>query len=181
MICGKNLTGRYIELRSADIDDAEFTLNIRLDPDFKKFFPDFKGTPETQANWIKFQREKAGDYFFVIWDIKNNSRIGTISVYDVHDGEAEGGRLAVKSSNPFHSIEAQLLADKFAFESLGVKKIHAYIFADNTRALNFSRLFGNTFEPAKFDPESNREMIHVYRTHEDFIKASKKIEAMIYR
>ncbi len=181
MIYENNLSGRYVELRSANVSDADFTLNIRLDPDFKKYFPDFKGTPETQANWIRSQREKSGDYFFVIWDIKNNSRIGTISVYDFHDGECEGGRLAVKSSNPFHSVEAQLLADKFAFEILGVNKIHAYVFADNTRALNFSRLFGNVFEPAKFDPESNREIVHVYRTLENFNNARKKIEAMLYR
>ncbi len=181
MIYEKNLTGRYVELRSADLDDAEFTLNIRRDPEFKNFFPNFTGTPETQKAWLKYQREKPGDYFFVIWDLKTNTRAGTISVYDIQGDECEGGRVAVRSKNPFHAVEAQLLADEFAFKILGLKKVHAHVFADNKRALNFSKLFENTFEPAEYDQDLKREIIHAYRTPQDFERAYKKISAMLYR
>ena len=91
------LEGRYVDLRSVDENDAEFTLKIRQDPEFTKFLPKIENTLEQQKNWIRYQRNKEGDYFFVVQN-KAGERIGTIGLFDVTDVQCEGGRVAVGGS-----------------------------------------------------------------------------------
>ncbi len=85
-----NLVGRYVELRSAKVEDAEFALNIRHTPKAMKFMPPLDITLEQQKSWIEKQRITEGDYFFIVFN-KNNERIGVISVYDIHDKQGEIG------------------------------------------------------------------------------------------
>lgn len=57
------IEGRFVELKSVTVDDAEFTRNIRLDPDFAEFFPPLNNTIEQQKQWIENHKTKKGDYF----------------------------------------------------------------------------------------------------------------------
>ena len=175
----KSIEGRYVDLRSCTEEDAEFTRDIRKDPEFVKFLPEIDNTVEEQRAWIRRQMEKDGDYFFVVWD-KNGNRIGTISIYNVHGKRAESGRLAIKGSNPFQGIEAQVLAFRFAFETLGLECIDAYIWADNDRAIRFNKQFGGRQYSTKVD-ENGREIVPVENWREDFEKADKKLSSMLYR
>ncbi len=77
-----NLVGRYVELRSAKVEDAEFALNIRHTPKAMKFMPPLDITLEQQKSWIEKQRITEGDYFFIVFN-KNNERVGVLSVYDI--------------------------------------------------------------------------------------------------
>lgn len=176
---GKKIEGRYINLLPATVEDAVFTRNIRMDSRFSKYFPKMENTVEDQINWIKKQREKTGDYFFVVWDKKGN-RIGTIGLYD-YDGETcEAGRLAI-DGNAFQSIEAQILSFEYAFNILCVKRTISYIFEDNERALRFSKSFGGTFEKDYVHSNPSRRMLKKTTTKEQFCDASKKLKRMIYR
>ena len=173
------LEGKYVDLKSCTEDDAEFTRAIRKDPEFVKFLPAIDNTIEEQKAWIRYQREKDGDYFFVVWD-KEGNRIGTISIYDIHGDHAESGRLAIKGDNPFQGIEAQILAFRFAYGALKLECIEAYIFADNERAIRFNKQFGGRHYPAKID-ENGREIIPVENWREDFEKVDKKYSSILYR
>lgn len=176
---GKKIEGRYINLLPATVEDAVFTRNIRMDSRFSKYFPKMENTVEDQINWIKKQREKTGDYFFVVWDKKGN-RIGTIGLYN-YDGETcEAGRLAI-DGNAFQSIEAQILSFDYAFNTLGVKTTTSYIFKDNERALRFSKTFGGTFGEIDNHNSLGREMLKKTTTRNQFEEARKKLEKMIYR
>lgn len=84
------IEGRYVDLRSVEEGDAEFTLEIRQDPEFTRFLPRIENTLEQQKNWIQHQRNKEGDYFFVVQN-KAGERIGTIGLFDVTDIQCEGG------------------------------------------------------------------------------------------
>ncbi len=173
------LEGKYVDLKSCTEEDAEFTLAIRQDPEFVKFLPAIDNTVEEQKDWIRRQREKEGDYFFVVWD-KNGNRIGTISIYDVEGDHAESGRLAIKGSNPFQGIEAQILIFHFAFYELGLECMDGYIFADNDRAIRFNKQFGGRQHPAETN-EKKESIIKFEIRKEDFEKANKKFASIIYR
>ena len=173
------IEGKYVDLRSCTEDDAEFTRDIRRDPEFSKFFPVLDNTVEQQKTWIKHQREKKGDYFFVVWN-KAGERIGTISIYDVEGEYAESGRLAIKSNNPFDAIEAQILSFRFAFGVLGLNCINGYIFADNERAIRFNKQFAGKQYPPTVD-ENGREIIKIENWKEDFELADKKWSSILYR
>lgn len=179
MAITNDLIGRYVDLRSCNEDDAEFTRAIRKDPEFVKYLPLIDNTIEEQKIWIRHQREKPGDYFFVVWD-KNNNRIGTISIYDVNGKRAESGRLAIKGSNPFQAIEAQILSFRFAFDVLGLECIDGYIYAENDRAIRFNRQFAGKHFPAVID-ENGRKIVKIENWCDDFKKADKRISSIIYR
>lgn len=178
MFYDKPIEGKYVTLKSATIGDADFTRSIRRNPAFTKFFPKLDNTVDQQKAWLRLQHDKPGDYFFVVWDKKGN-RIGTISIYDVTDKQAESGRIAI-SGNAFEAIEAQLLNFKFAFDVLHVQTVVGYIFADNERALRFNKQFGGMLhEPFKSD--NGHMMIESSFTKEQVEGAAKKIGRMLYR
>lgn len=171
--------GRYVELRCCTEADAEFTRALRQNSEFMKYLPAIDNTVEQQRAWIRSQREKPGDYFFVVWD-KAGSRIGTISIYDVHGDRAESGRLAIKGDNAFQGIEAQILSFRFAFGELGLECIDSFIFADNERAIRFNKQFGGRQYPPCTD-ESGRAIIKCENWREDFEKADRRLSSILYR
>lgn len=173
------LEGRYVDLISATVKDVEFTWNIRRDPNFAIFFPKFDNTLEQQKAWICSQRNEPGDYFFVIWD-KEGNRIGVIGLYNIKKDECEAGRIAVRG-NAFQSIEAQMLSFTFAFDILNVDKTISYIYADNERALRFSKLFGGNFDEPRVYKYGERPMIRKVTKKEQFYDTLEKIKKMIYR
>ena len=179
MVYDRVIEGKYVDLRSCTEDDAEFTREIRRDPEFSKFFPALDNTLEQQKAWIKQQREKKGDYFFVVWN-KTGNRVGTISIYDVEGEYAESGRLAIKSNNPFEAIEAQILSFRFAFGVLGLNCINGYIFADNERAIRFNKQFAGKQYPPTID-ENGRKIIKIENWKDDFELADKKLSSILYR
>lgn len=178
MVYDKIIEGKYVNLISATVDDAEFTRNIRMSPEFSQFFPSFNNTIEQQIEWIKKQREKEGDYFFVVWD-KNENRIGTISIYNINGEQGESGRLVIKG-NSFQSIEAQLLLFDFSFDVLHLSFVKSYTLANNERAFNYSMQFGGVFGKTitRDDGLVMRELTFYQR---DVDIATKKIKSIMYR
>ena len=182
MIYEKIISGRYVDLRSATLDDAEFTLSIRLDPEIRKCFPPFEGTLETQKAWLTRQMQKDNDYFFVVIEKSTGERIGTISVYDIdfEKRDAETGRLTIKSENPMANLEAFLLLHKFAFEELSLQKVHGFILSQNKRALDFNRFFGLTFGSEIINEKNGLSFVPSELLRENFQKAASKISKYIY-
>ncbi len=173
------LEGKYVDLKSCTEDDAEFTRAIRKDPEFVKFLPAIDNTIEEQKAWIRHQREKDGDYFFVVWD-KEGNRIGTISIYDIHGDHAESGRLAIKGDNPFQAIEAQILSFRFAFNVLKLECIDGYIYADNERAIRFNKQFsGRHYTPEMSD--DGKMIVRIENWKDDFELADRKLSSILYR
>lgn len=171
------IAGQYVDLRSAAEDDAEFTLLLRRDPDVCRGMPRLEHTVEQQREWICRQRMDAESYFFVAWD-KQGRRIGTISIYNIAGDAAEMGRIAMKG-NALQTLEAKLLATRFAFYTLGLERSYGYVFADNTRAIKLARLFGNKLsEPME---QGGRTIYKTENARDDFSAAEKDIKKFLYR
>lgn len=178
MIYEKIIEGTYVNLKSVDIEDAEFTREIRQDPVFSSFIPQIQNSLEQQKNWIIQQRKKEGDYFFVVWD-KENNRLGTISIYDVECNHAEAGRLVMRG-NAFQNIEAQLLSFQFAFDVLGLDYLISYIYEDNERALRFNKQFGGRFCGNRVTTDGRKEVMTI-NSNDAFKESLKKLKKMLYR
>lgn len=177
MVFDGSIEGKYVKLISATVDDAEFTLKLRQDPELNKYLPRIDNTIEQQIQWINHQREKKDDYFFVIWDM-NGNRIGTISIYDIEDDHAEAGRLIVRG-NAFQSMEAQMLSFEFGFVYLKLNQIYSYIYADNVRALRFNQQFGGIIESPKL--HAGKQECKTTNNKEDFFICQKKLKKFLYR
>lgn len=177
MIYNGKIEGKFVSLQSADVDDAVFTLKIRQDPVFNRFLPRINNTLDQQIAWIKSQREKEGDYFFVVRNRKNE-RIGTISLYDICGKHAEAGRLAM-CGNAFENIEAQLLVFDFAFNQLDIDSVDSYIYAENTRAIKFSKQFGCVI--CGEIEKNGTKMCKAVNEKKAYEISAEKLKGMIYR
>ena len=166
------LKGQYVDLKACSEEDAEFTLGLRQDSSLTKYLPRLDISIDQQRAWIRGQRGKEGDYFFVIMS-KDGKRLGTVGVYDIHDGVGESGRLAA-IGDAFQNTEGVYLLHKFAFDILHLEKLTSYVYADNKRAIRFNSQFGGILLP----PEENAdgEMIRrSYLTREQFYDSESKL------
>ena len=178
MVFDGAIEGKYVYLKSATIEDAEFTLSLRRNPILTKYLPKLEITLEQQKLWLESQRDKEGDYFFVVWTT-DNIPIGTVSIYEIQGDSSESGRLAL-IGDPLQNIEASLLLFRFAFDILGLKKVTGYIVDGNKRADRFNKQFGcETGEP---EYNEKGELIRrTLITNDSFHQAEKKLQKLLYR
>lgn len=172
------IKGNYVDLKAATIEDAEFTLNIRQDPIFERFLPRINNTLEQQKDWILKQREKNGDYFFVVWN-KTGLPIGTIGLYGIDSNKPESGRLALKG-DAYENFEAAYLLYEFAFNTLGIECLYGTVFSDNKRALRYNKQFGVVTGELCVN-ENNKKIINVSITANDFNTRKTELDKMLYR
>lgn len=178
MVYNGILEGKYVNLRSVEEKDAEFTLSLRQDPILTKYLPKLDITLEQQINWIRKQRVKEGDFYFLV-EKKDGERIGVLGVYDVEGNHAETGRIAIVGT-AFESIEAQLLSFVFSFDILKLDYTVNYVLADNVHALRGSQLFGSkSSEP--YEDENGNMRIDGVITKEAFLKSKQQLSKMLYR
>lgn len=172
------LEGKYVNLRSVEEQDAEFTLSLRQDPNLTKYLPKLNITLDQQLAWIKKQRQQEGDYYFVV-ENKKGIKIGVIGVYNVESNCAETGRIAMTGSS-FESIEAQMLSFDFAFDVLKLDKTVNYVMADNIHALRFSQLFGSKSSEPYADNDGKMRIDGVI-SKESYLQSKNIIIKMLYR
>lgn len=178
MVYNGILEGKYVNLRSVEERDAEFTLSLRQDPILTKYLPKLDITLEQQKNWIRKQRIKEGDYYFLV-EKKDGERIGVLGVYDVEENHAETGRIAIVGT-AFESIEAQLLSFVFSFDILKLDYTVNYVLADNVHALRGSQLFGSKSSDPYEDENGNMRIDGII-TKEAFLKSKQQLSKMLYR
>ena len=89
----KIITGKNSNLRIASENDADFILELRLNPLLNRFIGETDPSVEVQKQWIKKTFESEHDFHFIIED-KNSVPAGTIAVYgiDYNKSIAEWGR-----------------------------------------------------------------------------------------
>jgi len=178
MVYDDVIKGRYVYLQSAAEEDAEFTLTLRQNPTLTKYLPRLDISVEQQKKWIALQREKWGDYFFVVWNYSNQP-IGTVSIYNVVDEKSESGRLAL-IGNALENTEATMLLFQFAFEILGLKEVTGYIIDGNKRAERFNKQFGCVTGNAEMS-ESGEMICRTMITNKSFHEAKAKLCKLLYR
>lgn len=177
MVYGNTIVGKFINLYSVSEEDAEFTLKVRQDMRLTRYLPQLNISLDAQKEWIRSQRRKEGDYFFVAKDHFDNY-IGTVGIYDIKGSTGEGGRLT-SIGNALQSVEIQYLIFRFDFEKLGLKEVTTIVYAENESALKLSEKFGVKFDmPVE---EGGNFVCHGRITAQQFKGNAPYIESLIYR
>ncbi len=155
----KRIQGKSIYLLPASIDDAEFTFNIRQDPERTKFLHRVSGGLDCQQEWIANQIKRPGDYFFVVYS-REGQAIGTDSVYniDYKKKEAEHGR-TILNGNPIQNMEAIIATYDFAFYDLDMELLWASCTVDNTPSIGEVKRLGGIEVSREWDKELDKELI----------------------
>jgi RimJ/RimL family protein N-acetyltransferase len=142
---GMIIYGKNINMRTVNIEDAEFIYNMRHDQSKTKYLSKVTGTIESQKEWIKkyIQREKEKKEFYFVIESKNAERLGLVRMYDFRDDSFCWGSWLIKDNAPkTTAIESALQIYEFGFYSLGFKKSHFDVRKGNSKVIAFHKRFG---------------------------------------
>lgn len=140
MIIEEIISGKYINMRSVEESDAEFILKLRLDSYNSQFINKTENNIEKQIEWIKNQRSRPDDYYFLFTDKKGN-KAGVISIYNIEETRAESGRF-ISFGDSLQNMEAVLLHYDFAYNKLNKKLIHFTVSKNNKKVANMWKRLG---------------------------------------
>lgn len=129
MVYPEVIHGKFVDLRSITLDDAEFSYNIRADKKNAATVGQLAESVEAQRKYIEWQIQEPNDYYFVVLN-KQGERIGLYGVYDIHDGMAEVGR-EVNIGEPAERMEVGILIADFCKVVLHLKKTCFVVYANN--------------------------------------------------
>ena len=141
----KPIQGKNINLRTAEVEDASFILELRMQIQKTQFLSQVKNDLTKQQAWLKGykQKEQAGlEYYFVI-ESKQAEKLGLVRVYDLQPDSFCWGSWLIKDSAPSTTaIESALLVYEFGFGELQYKKSHFDVRKGNERVIAFHKRFG---------------------------------------
>ena len=139
------ISGKNINLRTVEIEDAPFILEMRVNKTKTKYLSKVSGTVESQKEWIlnyKQREEKKQEFYFVI-ESKNNQKLGLVRMYDFKDNSFCWGSWLIKDNAPkTTAIESALQIYEFGFYDLGFKKSHFDVRKGNEKVIAFHKRFG---------------------------------------
>ena len=177
MVYDKIIEGLTVNLRAVQIDDAEITFSMRSDGEKTKYMHPTYGTVEDQRKYIKRQREKDGDYLFVVTD-KAGKIIGMRGIYNVSNDHAESGR-TIGYGDAFQNMEALILGLDFAFNILGVNKVFMDAAADNQSVRGIQIQLGAKEYKRDRLPGLEYEYVFSVLDKADYINTKEKIMRLI--
>lgn len=142
----QTIVGQRVRLRCVEPADAAFTLAIRNDPDLTEFIPKVSGGIAEQTVWIERQRDRPGDYFFVI-ERPEGQLVGTLAFYDVNLEKklCEVGRYISRGS-ALENVEAAVLLLDAVYGRDGMDAVILNIDERNQKVIHFWKKFGAEFD-----------------------------------
>lgn len=175
MIYDEVIHGKFVDMRSITVEDAEFSYNIRAD----KKYCDVVGQPaasiDEQRKFIEWQIQQPDDYYFVVLN-KRGERIGLIGVYDIHDGMGEKGR-EISYGSPMETLEAEVLLEDFVCNVLHLQKTCCVIYTHNRKHISNQRKMG--YEPLRIIERNGVEC--AYYENAVGTEANSKIKKLLQR
>lgn len=138
------LKGKSILLRSVNVNDAKFILQLRLDDKKNKFLNKVNNSLTEQEKWIKNQRNRKNDYYFIIEQL-DGQRVGTIGLYDIdfEKGTFNWGRwIIIDNALPTTIIESSYLIYNFGFLILNLSRAMSDVRLGNFKVINFHISYG---------------------------------------
>lgn len=170
----KEIQGKNINLRVAEVNDAAFILQLRRLEHKNKFLSKVDNDLKKQKDWLgKYKvREKQGlEYYFII-ESKLGEMLGLVRIYDLKNDSFCWGSWLIKDNAPkTTAIESAIQVYEFGFAKLGFKQSHFYVRKDNKKVIAFHLRFGA--EQVNED-ELNYYFIFQESTYQDTRKKYKK-------
>jgi RimJ/RimL family protein N-acetyltransferase len=177
VISKEKLVGKNIYLRTAQPDDAEFVLSLRLNDNLNKFIKKVDSSVENQKQWILNKQKELNDYHMIICDNLTGTRLGVIALYDIdfEKGTFDWGRWVISENAPnYTSIESVILLYDFAFFSLNLKISLFEVRKGNEKIIKFHKRFGSevisedeNFSYFRFNKDSYEKIVKKYKKYRD--------------
>ena len=136
--------GKNINMRTVEIEDAEFIYKMRQRTDKIKYLSKVNGTINNQKEWIKDYkiRENKKEEFYFILESKKNEKLGLVRMYDFKDDSFCWGSWIIKKNAPkTTAIESALQIYEFGFYNLGFEKSHFDVRKGNDKVIAFHQRF----------------------------------------
>ncbi|MFT0891076.1 GNAT family N-acetyltransferase [Pseudochelatococcus sp. G4_1912] len=134
--------GKSIYFREVNLDDAEFIVEMRTNPDKNKYLSHTSVEVESQVNYLRNYLKSTTDFYFIICNYEGKA-IGTIRIYDIRDNSfCWGSWILSKDAPKSAAVESALLIYDFAFFSLHYPKAHFDVRKNNERVVEFHKRFG---------------------------------------
>ncbi|MFC1510850.1 GNAT family N-acetyltransferase [Candidatus Margulisiibacteriota bacterium] len=144
MILENNLAGKNILLRTAQEEDAEFILQLRLNPKLNRFIKKTDASIEKQRIWIAQKRAQKDDYHLIVQGL-DGQKLGVIALYgiDMEKKTFDWGRWIIAEDAPFYAaVESAVLLYDFAFNGLGLQGALFEVQRANEKVISFHKRFG---------------------------------------
>jgi RimJ/RimL family protein N-acetyltransferase len=139
------LVGKNINLRSVELDDADFIYKMRQNEVKTRFLTKVTGTLESQKKWIsKYkQREYEQKEFYFVIESKSKEKLGLARMYDFKDNSFCWGNWLIKEDAPKSTaIESALQIYEFGFYKQCFKRSHFNLRKGNDKVISFHQRFG---------------------------------------
>lgn len=176
MVYEQGFKGKTMYLRPVEISDAEFLVKIRNDKEMTKYLHPVSLSVEREREWIARQRNRQGDYFFMICGL-DGSALGAIRLSGIANGSGEVGSL-VSYGNSVQNIEAELYITDFAFNIIGLSYLRGYTCIANRAVISYHKKLGYVYETEEKIVDGMR--VYFARLEKDeWYKRRKKIIGLI--
>lgn len=139
------ISGKNINLRTVEINDAEFIYNMRQNKEKTKYLSKVNGSLADQQQWIHSykHRENTKKEFYFIIESKKNKSLGLVRMYDFKGCSFCWGSWLIKKNAPrTTAIESALQIYEFGFYTLEFKKSHFDVRKGNDKVIAFHQRFG---------------------------------------
>ena len=165
------IIAKHINLRTVEIEDAEFIYALRQNRSKTQYLSKVEGTVEDQRKWLrkyKKRESKKTEFYFII-ETRNGEHLGLVRLYDFKDTSFSWGSWLIKEDAPtFTAIESALQIYEFAFYQLGFTQSHFEVQKGNSKVIAFHQRFG-----AKIVNENELEYFFTM-TQDDYQKTRNK-------
>lgn len=134
------MTYKNVALKPISENELEYLRSWRNDPENTRYLRQIPYiTPEMQKRWYETYLANADEMTFAIYETRELCRVvGSLSLYDFCDGEAEFGKILIGDSEAHGKsigLNATVALLKIAFTSLKLNKVRLHVFKDNVPAV----------------------------------------------
>lgn len=139
------LISKNINLKTVEIEDAEFIYEMRQNQEKTKYLSKVTGTVDSQKEWIidYKEREKEQKEFYFLIESKKHEKLGLVRMYDFKDNSFCWGSWLIKENAPKSAaIESLLQIYEFGFYRLNFEKSHFDVRKGNDKVIAFHQRFG---------------------------------------
>lgn len=137
---------RSVEIRLANVEDAEFILSLRLDKRYNKYLSVVDKSLEVQRRWLEsYKKEEAEgkQYYFIIENIEKSLPCGTVRLYDFRSSSfCWGSWILNENKTRYAALESAFLVYRFGFEVLGYSESHFDVRKENLKVIQFHKKMG---------------------------------------